>query len=82
GVLRVGVTAGVIGVVATLALARVLGATLFGPRNIFLFGIEPYQPVLLAGIVGVLLTLMTAAAYAAARPVGRIDAVRVLNSER
>ncbi len=82
GILRVGVVAGIIGVAATLALARILGATLFGPRNMLLFGIEPYQPALLAGIVGGVLALMTAAAYAAARPIARIDAIRVLNSER
>ncbi len=82
GMLRIGVVAGLIGVAATLALARVLGATIFGPRNIFLFGIEPYQPALLAGVVGSVLALMTAAAYAAARPIARIDAIRALNSER
>ena len=80
--LRVGAVAGIIGVTATLALTRILGALLFGPRNSFLFGIEPYQPAILAGVVGGVLALMTAVAYTAARPIARIDAIRALTSER
>lgn len=80
--LRVGALAGIIGVTATLALTRILGALLFGPRNSFLFGIEPYQPAILAGVVGGVLALMTAVAYTAARPIARIDAIRALTSER
>ncbi|MBX3146998.1 MAG: ABC transporter permease [Gemmatimonadales bacterium] len=80
--LRVGAVAGIIGVTATLALTRILGALFFGPRNSFLFGIEPYQPAILAGVVGGVLALMTAVAYTAARPIARIDAIRALTSER
>lgn len=62
-----------IGLLATLAMSRVLAS--------FLFGMEPYDPRTLTSVMLVLLLVCAAACVAPARKATSVDPMRVLQSE-
>jgi putative ABC transport system permease protein len=71
--LRVSVVGLAIGIAGTLALSRVLAA--------FLYDMEPYDPVTLAGVAAVLITVSMVASLAPARRATSVDPVRVLQAD-
>ena len=71
--LRVAVVGLTIGIVGTLAMSGLLEA--------FLYGMEPYDPLTLAGVALVLMLVSVAACLAPARRATTVDPVEVLGAE-
>jgi putative ABC transport system permease protein len=71
--MRVAAVGLLLGLVGTLALARVLAS--------FLFGMKPYDPLTLAGMAVVLLLVSLTACLAPAHRATSVDPVRVLQGE-
>lgn len=81
---RLALVGALAGLVATLALARVLGTALYlvpGEHNGLLYGVTTTDPAMLAAaLVGVLITTLVAAAIPT-RQVARVDPVSALRAE-
>jgi predicted permease len=81
---RLGVIGGVVGLVATLAIARVMGDALYlvpGEHNGLLYGVSTTDPAMLASaLAGMVLVALVAGAIPARR-VGRVDPVLALRNE-
>ncbi len=71
--MRVSITGLAVGMMGTLALARVLSG--------FLYDMEPYDPVTLLGVGAVLVLVSAAACLAPARRATAVDPVTVLKAE-
>jgi putative ABC transport system permease protein len=71
--MRVAAAGLVVGMLATLALSRVLGA--------FLYDMEPYDPLTLLGVAATLMLVSAVACLAPARRATSIDPVKVLSAE-
>ena len=81
---RLGVIGGMLGIAATLALARVIGNAWYlvpGSHNGLLYGVTTTDPAALSlSFAGIILVALAASAIPARR-VGRVDPVRALRSE-
>jgi predicted permease len=77
GVVRRGVGLAALGVALGLVAAWPVGRWVSG----MLFGIGPTDPVTLASVVGILLTVATAACLVPAMRAGRLDPVRILRDD-
>jgi ABC-type antimicrobial peptide transport system permease subunit len=81
---RIGLAGGVLGIVATLAIARVIGNAWYlvpGSHNGLLFGVTTSDPLtLVSAFLGIIAVALMAAAIPARR-VGAVDPTSALRSE-
>ena len=81
---RVGIAGGVLGLLATLALARAMGDALYlvpGSHNGLLYGVSTTDPMMLGAAFAGITIVAVFAAMAPARRISRLDPVRALRSE-